>query len=98
MPELAEVIADAKDVLRDARITPEVLDSALDILELAKTLAEKDALDITDLLSGDPKADRAIFEAAKVQAEIGRSIDWKAVGNLAFQVAGALAKVAAVLV
>jgi hypothetical protein len=93
---LAETIAKAKETVADAEEkTSVVVSAALDIIELGKSLATKEGKDISDILTGDPIADRAYLEAADVQAEIGRTFDWSAVPDVAFRVAGAVLSVAA---
>ncbi len=92
--ELAEGIADAKAVLTTVEAaTPVVMAAALDIIETGKALATERGVDIRSIITGDEFTDRALFEAADVQAAIGRTIDWSGVPSAAFEVAGALLSV-----
>lgn len=94
MSELADGIAKVKTVLTTVEnATPAVMGAALDIIEAGKALAVKKDVDIKEILTGDPFTDRALMEAADVQAEIGRTIDWSGVPDAAFEVAGALLSV-----
>ena len=96
--ELAEGIAKAKGVLATVETaTPLVMAAALDIIETGKALATERGVDIREIVTGDGFTDRALFEAADVQAAIGRTIDWSGVPEAAFRVAGALLSVATLI-
>jgi len=91
MSDLATTIADAKAVLATAEAaTPVVWGAALDVIEAGKGIATTQGVDIRSILTGDPFTDRALLETADVQAAIGRSVDWSAVPDVAFRVAGAV--------
>lgn len=95
MSELAEGIAEVKTVLTTVEAaTPVVLGAALDIIEVGKALATEKDVDIRDILTFDEFTDRALLEAADVEAAIGRTIDWSGVPSAAFKVAGALLSLA----
>ena len=98
MSELADGIVKAKGVLATvANATPVVMGAALDIIEVGKALATEREVDISAIITRDPFADRALMEAADVQAAIGRTIDWSGVPDAAFEVAGALLSVLALV-
>jgi myo-inositol catabolism protein IolC len=91
---LAEGIAEAKEVLTTVEAaTPVVMGAALDIIEAGKALATEREVDISEIITRDPFTDRALMEAADVEAAIGRTIDWSGVPDAAFEVAGALLSV-----
>ena len=91
MSELADGITKFKKVLATAEnATPLVMGAALDIIEAGKALAVERGVDIKSIITGDEFTDRALFEAADVQAAIGRTIDWSGVPGAAFSVARAL--------
>ncbi len=92
MSKYAETVAKAKSVLATTEaVTPVVMAAALDIVELIGTLSEKGDVDLDDVLTDDDLvANRAYLEAANVQAEIGRTIDWANVPEQSFRVASTL--------
>lgn len=95
MSDLSHGIVKAKEILATTEAaTPVVLSAALDIIEASKALATNGDVDIREILTGDEFTDRALMEAADVQAAIGRTIDWASVPDIAFRVAGALLSVA----
>ncbi len=95
MSDVATTIAKAKAVLATTEAaTPVVLAAALDIIEVGKALAVDQDVDIRNIITGDDMTDRALLEAADVQAAIGRTIDWSGVPDAAFRVAGALLSLA----
>ena len=95
MSDLSDGIAKTKEILATTEaVTPLVMGAALDIIEAGKALATDGGVDIREILTGDPFTDRALMEAADVQAAIGRTIDWASVPDIAFRVAGALLSVA----
>lgn len=99
MSDVATTIAKAKAVIATTEAaTPIVLGAALDLIEAGKALAVKQGVDIRSIVTGDPFTDRALMEAADVQAAIGRTIDWSGVPDAAFRVAGALLTVASLAV
>lgn len=98
MSELSDGIAEVKAVLTTVEAaTPVVIGAALDIIEVGKALATEREVDISDIITRDPFTDRALMEAADVEAAIGRTIDWSGVPEVAFEVAGALLSVLALV-
>ncbi len=98
MRDIPKAIAGARAVLTTAEVaTPVVMGAALDILELGKSLATRRGVDIRKILTGDPFTDRALLEAADVQAAIGRAIDWSKVPSAAFKVAGTILSLASLV-
>lgn len=98
MSDLATGIAKAKETLATVEnATPVVMGAALDIIEVGKALATEQGVDIRQILTGDEFTDRALLEAADVQAAIGRTIDWSGVPSAAFKVAGALLSLGALV-
>lgn len=96
MSDNATTIAKAKAVLTTAEaLSGATVVAALDIIELAGALAKEQDVDIRTILTGDTITDRALLEAADVQAAIGRTFDWSAVPDVAFRVAGTVLSLAA---
>lgn len=66
---------------------PLVREAAGHVLEAFKSLSTSEARDISDLLSGNPIADRARLETAAAAGVVNARTDWSAVPAVAFDIA-----------
>ncbi len=66
---------------------PLAREAAGQVMEAFRALSMAEAEDISDLLSGNPVADRARLETAKAAGVVNASIDWSAVPAAAFKIA-----------
>lgn len=74
---------------------------AAEVAEFVGALAKSKGVDISDIMDGDPEVDRALLEAADVEAALNSGIDWAGLSvevlKQAYSVVKAAAAVAAIL-
>lgn len=66
---------------------PIVAVAARSVVEAFQQLSRAEVADITDLLTGNPVADRARLETAEAAGYLNTSIDWAQVPGQAFKIA-----------
>lgn len=86
--KLGEILDKAREYVALAEISEALVrEAAEQVAEGFQKLSEQEAEDISDLLTGNPIADRARLETSGVAAEINASIAWDEVPAEAFRLA-----------
>ena len=79
-----------------------VSEEAVKVAEFIGSLAKSKGVDIASIMDGDPEVDRALLQAADVEAALNSGIDWANLGaevlEQAFNIVKMTAAVAAILV
>lgn len=96
-----EAIAKTLNALGRAEAVAEVVQpEAAQVAEFIGGLAKKKNMDLTDFLDSDPEVQRALLQAADVEAAIHSGIDWASLSadvlKQAYSIVKATAAVAAI--